>query len=147
MYFKKHFINYKSEKFCFLFQSFIPASEYCTSLVTKFWKTDLDHFVWYSDTFSVILLGAFEYGNHLMVGQFEQRNNKSDIQTCSDLKCTLQWWSDSKLVWYLNGRKDIGYQMVRYSNAIWIWDKWTPSCFLMYWSGIWMVVQVHRSLY
>ena len=37
------------------------------------------------------------------------------------------------------GLCDMSYVLDRPFNAIWILDKWMPSCFLMYWSGIWMV--------
>ena len=53
---------------------------------------------------------------------------------------------NTKLVRYSNGLKELGCQMVWYSNAVWIpdtdnptnWipDKWMPSCFLMNLSGI-----------
>ena len=59
---------------------------------------------------------------------------------------------NTKLVRYLNCQKEVGCQMVPYSNAIWIldsatiWipDKWMSSCFLRYWSGIW--TQTSKSL-
>ena len=58
----------------------------------------------------------------------------------------------TQLVWYSNGWKEVGCQMVWFSNAIWIpdsptiWilDKWMPSCFFMYWSSI-RVGLVHRT--
>ena len=58
-----------------------------------------------------------------------------------------------KLVRYLNGQKEVGCQMVWYSNALWIPDSWTiwisgkwmPSCFPMYWCSIQMVGQVHST--
>ena len=58
------------------------------------------------------------------------------------------------LVGYLNGQREVGCQMVQFFNAIWIqasrtiWilDKWTPSCFLMYCSGIQMVGLWHSTL-
>ena len=64
------------------------------------------------------------------------------------------WWNcpiklyngdlNTKLIWYSNGRKEVGCQMVEFLNATWIPDsptiwklhKWTPFCFLMYWSVI-----------
>ena len=46
---------------------------------------------------------------------------------------------------HLNGQKEVGCQMVRYLNAIWIPDQWTPSCFLMNWFDIGMVGLVHRT--
>ena len=60
---------------------------------------------------------------------------------------------NTELVWFLNGRKEVGCQIVWFFNAIWIqdsatiWmqDKWTPSCFLMFWSGIRMVSLVQRT--
>ena len=75
-----------------------------------------------------------------------------------------RWFFDEKvnysgdlnpeLVWFLNGQKEVRYQMAWFSNCIWIpdslsiWilDKWTPSCFLMYWSRIWMVSYIGDSL-
>ena len=61
---------------------------------------------------------------------------------------------NTELLWYSNGRKEVGCQIVRFLNAIWIldsptiWilDKWMPSCFLMFWSSIQMVGLVHRPL-
>ena len=41
--------------------------------------------------------------------------------------------------WNSNSGKEIGYQMVWYLTAIWIPDKWRPSCFLRYWSSIQMI--------
>ena len=43
------------------------------------------------------------------------------------------------MVWYLNAI------WILASLTIWIPDKWTPSCFLIYWSGIQMVSQVHKT--
>ena len=54
---------------------------------------------------------------------------------------------NTKLVQYSNGQKEVGCLIVQYFNAIWIPDSQTIlipdksmlSCFLMYWSSIWMV--------
>ena len=67
---------------------------------------------------------------------FHHRRDRGDLNT--------------KLVQYSNGQKEVGCQMVGYLNAIWIpdsltiWiqDKLTPSCFLMYWSSIWIYLSL-----
>ena len=62
---------------------------------------------------------------------------------------------NTKLVRYSNGKKEVGCQMVRYLNVIWIkdsltiWilDKWAPYCTLMCWFGIQIFGQVQRTLH
>ena len=62
-------------------------------------------------------------------------------------------WMNTEIVRYSNGWIEVGWQRVQYLNAIWIldsptiWilDKWTPSCFLMYWFGIRVVGLVDRT--
>ena len=78
-------------------------------------------------------------------------------QARSKFKCTpilfVLYSGDLNIERYSNGLKEVGCQMVWYSNVIWILDspaiwvpeKWMPSCFLKYWSWIWMVSLVHRN--
>ena len=71
----------------------------------------------------------------------------AQIFTCYITSRRIQWALNTKLVWYSNRQKEVGCQMVLFFNVIWmpgsptIWlpDKWSPSCFLIYWSSIWMV--------
>ena len=68
-------------------------------------------------------------------------------------KLKIQWDLNTKLVWYSNGWKEVGCQMVRFSNAIWLLDsptiwipyRWMPSCFIMYWSGIQMFGLIYST--
>ena len=67
------------------------------------------------------------------------------------LENQMQWGSQYRTCSVFKWSKKVGCQMVWLLYAIWIPDsstiwipyKWTLSCFLMYWSGIWMVSLVH----
>ena len=54
-------------------------------------------------------------------------------------------YSTHDLAWYLNGQNEVRWQRVWYSNALWIPNKSTPSCFLMYWSSTQMVGIGHST--
>ena len=77
----------------------------------------------------------------------------SKVILSNNFNVYIQWDLNTKLVWYLNGQKEVGCQMVWFWNAIWIPDsptikihvKCMPSCFLVYWSRIHMVGLVHRT--
>ena len=54
-------------------------------------------------------------------------------------------------IWMVEKRLDVKWTVIwmpyhyrRDSPTIWITNQWMPSCFLINWSGIWMVSIVHR---
>ena len=80
--------------------------------------------------------------------QMPFKNHKLDLFPSFEYQTSLVFGSGNlkiKLVWYSNGQKEVRRQIVQLMKAIWIAVKWTPSCFLVYWSGIQMVGQVHST--
>ena len=84
------------------------------------------------------------------------RRVKNLFQDCRKVRhrdLRVQWGSEYRTsLWYSNGWKEVWCQMVWFWIAIWLLDspliwipeKWTPPCFLLYWYGIQMVGLILR---
>ena len=133
----------------------------CAFLVQNLSDLELNHKP-NSRNFCVVFRSSLEYWTFLNQTCFDHLNtgpvryldcDYTSSKGSSFLHTTVGIWIPKKFSIQIV-KKEAGCQLVQFSNAIWIqdsrtiWipDKWTPPCFLFYWSDIQMVGLVQNSL-